>query len=180
MSFSFLDSHIYLDDKIKVARLTEEYLRKAKRPIILLTARYMKYGLDMSNKKYIVDISIEQLEKTLSDKGIKITSFQTIKGTSYYMAIISTNCRYASILKKITIGIEKRHKIGFLMDLNVVDVDGISLSRKVCAIEPRKCIICGGSDSDCLKNKHHEDFEYLNNINEAILNDKFSNQIVTQ
>ena len=177
MSFDISESNNYLEDKFKVANHLNVFLRRHAVPVIMILSRYVKYGLSTSNARYIINSAIEKIESDFSKRGIKISSFKVYEGQNYYIALMSTNCMYATVLKKITMDIEHSSVLGSLMDLDVIDIDGTSISRRGCEIEPRKCIICDDYATECFRHFSHSENEYKNAINEIISDDKFGNKI---
>ncbi|PNH95588.1 citrate lyase holo-[acyl-carrier protein] synthase [Vibrio diazotrophicus] len=177
MSFDISESKNNLEDKFKVANHLNIFLRRNSVPIIMISSRYLKYGLRTSNARYIINCAIEAIELDFSRRGIKISSFKIYEGQSYYIALMSTDCMYPTVLKKIAMNIEHRSRIGSLMDIDVIDIDATSLTRRICEIEPRKCIICDDYATECLRHLSHKEIEYEDAINEIISNDKFGNKI---
>lgn len=173
MAFNLSGESNYLDDKIQVAKIRDKCLRKNGTPIIIIKSRYMEYGASISNNRYIVNSAIEQIECEATKRGINITSCEVHKSNNYYMAVVTTDCSYATKLKKLTLDIENYHRIGSIMDLDVVDINGISISRKSRDIEPRKCIICGEYSTICLHKNSHNQNEYDSKVKEIIHYDKF-------
>ncbi|MCC5909073.1 MAG: citrate lyase holo-[acyl-carrier protein] synthase [Clostridiaceae bacterium] len=71
-------------------------------------------------------------------------------------------------VKKKTIVIEEHHPLGRLFDVDVISLDGNSISRRDFDIEGRKCIVCNNSAVDCYVGKRHTGEELKSKIDEII------------
>jgi len=58
-------------------------------------------------------------------------------------------------LKAITCGLEKRHPLGRLFDIDVLDAHGRILSRGDIGLPPRNCLVCGASGPGCARSRAH-------------------------
>ena len=58
-------------------------------------------------------------------------------------------------IKRTLIQIEEMHPLGRLFDLDVIDTKGIPLSRRLLGYPERRCILCGGSVSHCIRLGSH-------------------------
>ena len=54
-------------------------------------------------------------------------------------------------LKALTICIENTHALGRLFDIDIIDINGIKLSRGTF----RKCLICDNQAQDCARSRNH-------------------------
>ncbi len=59
------------------------------------------------------------------------------------------------ILKALAISLEDGHPLGRLMDLDVIDTSGESLSRSFIKLEPRRCLICDLPAVVCARSRAH-------------------------
>lgn len=73
----------------------------------------------------------------------------------------------AAELKRICCGIEDRHPLGRLMDIDVICPDG-PLSREAIGLEPRKCLLCGNEARLCMRMHSHTREELLGRIGEMV------------
>ncbi|SJN56432.1 Apo-citrate lyase phosphoribosyl-dephospho-CoA transferase [Vibrio ruber DSM 16370] len=74
----------------------------------------------------------------------------------------------ASILKKQMMHIEKTHPTGRLMDLDVIDKQGKSISRKAYQIGRRKCLLCEEDAVICARSRRHPLQALLAKIEEMV------------
>lgn len=72
------------------------------------------------------------------------------------------------IVKRKTIKIEDTHSLGRLFDIDVIDRNGASISRRDFNIVARKCIICDNNAVECYIQKRHTYEELKFKIDEII------------
>ena len=82
-----------------------------------------------------------------------------------YEAYLETTLSNAEAKLK-TCNIEDTHPLGRLFDLDVIDIDGIPVSRET--IGPRKCLICDNEARYCMRNRTHTLNELSAKIDEMI------------
>ena len=51
--------------------------------------------------------------------------------------------------------IEDTHELGRLMDIDVLDAEGIPMKREAVGSQPRKCLICDNEVRYCMRNRSH-------------------------
>lgn len=71
----------------------------------------------------------------------------------------------AIYLKTLTCKIESTHPLGRFMDIDVIDTQGVSLSRKALGYERRKCFVCEEDAFACARSQKHS----IEELNKAIL-----------
>lgn len=64
--------------------------------------------------------------------------------------------------------IEDTHPLGRLFDLDVIDADGIPVSRESIGLNPRKCLVCDNEARYCMRNRTHTIDELTAKIDEMI------------
>ncbi len=70
--------------------------------------------------------------------------------------------------KRETCRIEDSHPLGRLFDLDVIDADGVPVSRESIGLNPRKCLICDREARWCMRNRTHTADEISARIDEMI------------
>ena len=70
--------------------------------------------------------------------------------------------------KQKTCIIEDTHPLGRLFDLDVIDNDGVPVSRESIGQSPRKCLICDNEARYCMRNRTHTLNELSAKIDEMI------------
>ena len=64
--------------------------------------------------------------------------------------------------------IEDTHPLGRLFDLDVIDADGVPVSRESIGLNPRKCLVCDNEARFCMRNRTHTLAELSARIDEMI------------
>ena len=57
--------------------------------------------------------------------------------------------------KLIACEIEDTHELGRLMDIDVLDAEGVPMKREAVGSQPRKCLICDNEARYCMRNRTH-------------------------
>lgn len=57
--------------------------------------------------------------------------------------------------KRAAVRLEETHPLGRLFDLDVLDRDGLALSREAVGAAPRRCLLCGGDAKACGRSRAH-------------------------
>ena len=70
--------------------------------------------------------------------------------------------------KRETCRIEDTHPLGRLFDLDVIDADGVPVSRELIGKAPRKCLVCDSDARYCMRNRTHSLDELSARIEEMI------------
>ncbi len=70
--------------------------------------------------------------------------------------------------KRKTCRIEDTHPLGRLFDLDVIDSDGVPVSRESIGQSPRKCLVCDNEARFCMRNRTHTLAELSAKIDEMI------------
>lgn len=71
-------------------------------------------------------------------------------------------------VKRLTLAIEAEHPLGRFFDLDVLDGDGVSVSRSELGLPPRTCFVCGEGAAVCARSRAHNAEELSAVIREAI------------
>ena len=84
-----------------------------------------------------------------------------------YEAYLETPISHGEAKRK-TCSIEDTHPLGRLFDLDVIDADGVPISRETIGLNPRKCLICDNEARYCMRNRTHTLSELSARIDEMI------------
>lgn len=84
-----------------------------------------------------------------------------------YEAYLVTTLSHGEAKRK-TCSIEDTHPLGRLFDLDVIDADGVPISRETIGLNPRKCLICDNEARYCMRNRTHTLSELSARIDEMI------------
>ncbi|BFU59301.1 MULTISPECIES: triphosphoribosyl-dephospho-CoA synthase CitG [Rodentibacter] len=80
-------------------------------------------------------------------------------------------------LKRAMIELEDSIPLARLWDLDVVNTDGILLSRAEFGLPPRACLICGDNAKYCARSRHHQSNEIIAEMQERAQMHDFAEQI---
>ncbi len=70
--------------------------------------------------------------------------------------------------KLLACKIEDTHELGRLMDIDVLDADGIPMKREAVGFAPRRCLMCKNEARYCMRNRTHTPQELNAKIQEMI------------
>lgn len=150
-----------------IERLIEQY----KKPVITLRVNYP--GLEKTNAltlKIIREIS-SLLGGVLEDK----TRFQAwLKGADgpAFLAVVEED---VFALKRTAIEMEESHSLGRLVDFDVYDVAGNSISRREMGYPVRRCYLCADDGQHCVRARRHSEQEVI-----AFMEEQFRNYQISK
>ncbi|SHO55549.1 citrate lyase holo-[acyl-carrier protein] synthase [Vibrio quintilis] len=162
-----------LSDRLEIAKVYQYWRKMLTSPMITVGWRKIKYSPHTETRLLVINAALEEINQMTERNGFTIRMqkvFWTGLGPN---ALVTTSCFSATKLKKWTIDIEEHHPLGALMDLNIIDTNGMSISRKDTHIQPRTCMVCQKDIYTCRRGKPHSHQEYLAAINELILRERF-------
>ena len=112
------------------------------------------------------EYGINELRKGFKDDCILAEKTERLKtGPVFYCSVMED----AEVIKSICESIEESCPLGRLFDMDVIDVDGKKLERKV----PRCCIVCGSEGRTCAAMRTHS-VEELQKKTMALITEHFA------
>ncbi|WP_061707933.1 citrate lyase holo-[acyl-carrier protein] synthase [Pseudenterobacter timonensis] len=78
-------------------------------------------------------------------------SVDAVSGPEWMAAI----CAPAKTLKRAMVHLEENHPLGRLWDIDIIDSDGRSLSRREFGFPPRRCLVCAEAAHICARARRH-------------------------
>ncbi|MCX7788728.1 MAG: triphosphoribosyl-dephospho-CoA synthase CitG [Spirochaetes bacterium] len=102
----------------------------------------------------VQDLAEEAVRHTLRKEGFAILHEEGAREETGPWALYVI-LGEANRIKKSLIQLEESHPLGRLFDLDVIDPKGIPLSRRMLGCPERRCIVCGGPVSSCIRNSTH-------------------------
>ncbi|CAM3843827.1 Apo-citrate lyase phosphoribosyl-dephospho-CoA transferase [Vibrio aerogenes CECT 7868] len=162
-----------LADRLEQAKIYQHWRKMLTSPMITVGWRKMPYSPHTETRLLVMNAALEEINRVTEINGFAIRMqkvFWTGLGPN---ALITTSCFSATKLKKWAIDIEDHHPLGALMDLNIIDTNGMSISRRDTHIQPRTCLVCHQDVYTCQRGKPHSLQAYLAEINELILRERF-------
>lgn len=155
--------HDVLEAKEKRKVYQEELIRKYKKPLISFTLNIPGEIKKSPLYKRIHDEGIEAIKTAVSDSGTIIyeTVFDLNTGNEAFFVIDQYS---GIILKEKMVLIEENHKLGRILDIDVISERGIPISRRDICKPERQCMICGSPAIICMWEKKHTIDELLDYI----------------
>lgn len=152
-----------LDGKEKRSNMQKDLIKEYGHSLISFTLNIP--GIIKTSSLY-TDIHIEGMRiicKELNAGNIPIIyteEIERISGREGYIVIDSA----AKLVKKLTIDIEDRNRLGRVFDIDVFDKKNIQVSRKDLEDMPRKCLLCNKNVLTCMREKNHNYDELIDEI----------------
>ena len=72
--------------------------------------------------------------------------------------------------KRIAVNIEDTHPLGRLFDIDIINADGVPVSRDAIGEKPRRCLVCDHEARYCMRMRWHKQEEIWAKINEMVDN----------
>lgn len=150
------------------AALQRELLAQYKSPIISFTIN-MPGSVKLNNaSRLLYKLGIERLKNTLESAHIVVHDIRHVERFTGLEAFFSA-ATDARTLKKIACRIEDQDAVGRLLDMDVLDVDGVPISRSELKLPKRKCLLCERDAVICARSRQHAPAELLNKIEEVVI-----------
>ena len=70
--------------------------------------------------------------------------------------------------KRIAVNIEDTHPLGRLFDIDIINADGVPVSRHAIGEKPRRCLVCDHEARYCMRMRWHTQEEIWAKINEMV------------
>ncbi len=112
----------------------------------------------------VAQAAVTALVSAFGDSMLKLRLRDLPTGYEAYLVTPLSN----EEAKKGTCRIEDTHPLGRLFDLDVIDADGVPMSRESVGLSPRKCLVCDNEARYCMRNRTHTMAELTAKIDEMI------------
>jgi len=117
--------------------------------------------------KVLMKEAITKINSLCSSKTWPVTSFDEISPITGPEALYVVDVD-ARTLKQALTEMEEVHQLGRLWDLDVIDRNGILISRSEFGMEQRKCLVCNKPGHDCARSAAHPLSEIMRAIEEKV------------
>jgi holo-ACP synthase CitX len=110
---------------------------------------------------------VRAVQQALKAQGWPVTAhavWRAITGPEAFWSVPIA----AQRLKSAMIQLEQQHPLGRLFDLDVLDSDGRSLSRREFDLAPRRCLICDELAAACGRSRRHSSEALLAHIRQTL------------
>lgn len=112
----------------------------------------------------VAQAAVTALVSAFSDSMLRLELRDLPTGYEAYLVTSLSNKE----AKRMACGIEDGHPLGRLFDVDVIDDEGIPVSRTSIGQSPRKCLVCCNETAYCMRARTHSPAELFAKINEMI------------
>lgn len=132
----------------------------------LLCLTVIMPGKVKRNKESLVVASaaVEILQREFKKQVVYFEQHDLNTGFEAYMLVDGESKE----VKKQLCKIEESHALGRLFDIDVIDCNGVPVSRTDIGFSPRKCLICDNESRFCMRNFTHTQEELKTKIAEMV------------
>jgi holo-ACP synthase len=109
-------------------------------------------------------LAVQRELKSLGWPALAHASWRHITGPEAFWSVAIP----AEKLKIAMITLEQQHPLGRLFDLDVLQADGRSLSRREFDLPPRRCLICNELAAACGRSRRHNQEELQAHIRQIL------------
>lgn len=150
-----LACELILRSREERARRQREWLSRLGLPIVSFTLNIPGANKQSALYRRIHDEGMRELLSRLP-----VAEQQSLPLATGSEAILA--CRGdARDIKRVTMALEEEHPLGRIFDMDVLDKDGKSLSRRDFGLESRRCLLCGQAAAVCARQQSHPLAELL-------------------
>ncbi|WP_110955162.1 citrate lyase holo-[acyl-carrier protein] synthase [Anaerosinus massiliensis] len=156
-----------LKNKEARADLQRELLVQYRNPIISFTIN-MPGEVKLNNAaRLLYKAGLTRIESACMQAGAAICTIRRAERFTGLEAFFSVSCD-AALLKKLACKIEDQDQVGRLLDIDVLDVDGIPISRSALGLPKRKCLLCEQDAVICTRMRQHTVEQLLQQIEKVV------------
>lgn len=150
------DEHQHCIMKIQQQkRLVSKY----RLPLVIISTLTPKSMAQSTLDKQLFDITYNATIDVLKKYKCRIIDQEHVNGKIGKESTLVIQGMSASELKHEMITIENNHSIGRIMNLDIIDNNGNTISRSTGQLEPRQCFICQRAALYCATHHRHSDQE---------------------
>ena len=98
--------------------------------------------------------AVQDIKRKLAHSGVCVLRQETLcapTGNEWYGLTDGAAHR----VKQLMLELEERDGFGRLLDIDVLDTDGVKIDRTAFGLPPRACLICGAAGSACASSRAH-------------------------
>lgn len=127
---------------------------KFRRPVIALTLVYPGPRKDTPSARFVFREAEANIRPALEAAGYKVLSDSEAFPATGPEGLLVVDAR-AEALKHLMVELEDSHPLGRLWDADVIDTDGVPVSRGSLGLAPRTCLICDEPGHACARSGRH-------------------------
>lgn len=123
-------------------------------PLLSLTLVAPGPVKDSAALREVFCVALERLEALCREHGWRIAASRAWRQATGCEALLAIDAD-AGQLKRAAVALEDTHALGRLWDLDVLGLDGRSLSRTGIGLAPRRCLVCDEAAHACARSRAH-------------------------
>lgn len=144
-----------LNNKELRLKRQQEWLNRHSSPLVSFSINMPGPVKQNAAAIHIFNKGVQEIVRMCIENNWTIIDETLINQITGPEAIFAISCD-AIKLKRALVDIEQMHKLGRLMDLDVIDLDGKSLSRQTYSLPKRRCFICDEDAVICARSRRHD------------------------
>ena len=117
-----------------------------------------------SQSLIVARAAVEAVKMVFGESILQMEEYDLETGYEVYLLVSLT----IPAAKTLACDIEERHPLGRLFDVDVIQKDGVPVSRKTIDRAPRRCLICEQEARYCMRNHSHTQEEIHKRIDQLI------------
>jgi holo-ACP synthase len=157
-----------LENKEARVKRQRVWLDKYSLPLISFTINMPGRKKISSMSNTIFEQGISAITEICSSNSWPVLTRQIIHENTGQEAIFIVEPETVTQLKQAMMRIEHTHKLGRLMDLDVINIDGQIVSRNGLGIKKRQCLVCDEEAVICIRSRAHTVDDLLTKVEEMI------------
>lgn len=123
-------------------------------PLLSLTLVAPGPVKDSAALREVFCVALARLEALCRERGWRIAACRAWRQVTGCEALLAIDAD-AVQLKRAAVVLEDTHALGRLWDLDVLGLDGRSLSRTALGLAPRRCLVCDEAAHACARSRAH-------------------------
>lgn len=144
-----------LEAKEKRAQRQKELLARFKGASLISLSLNIPGSLKLSHNAVVLfEIAVREIRTCLERETLMLVAFESVFALSGAEGLFVCHAQ-AKVLKNMTCQIEEEHPLGRLMDIDVLDTEGKSLSREAFGYPKRRCLVCEREAKACAREQRH-------------------------
>ncbi len=178
MTFEFQSHAVGLDEVLasKEARMRrqQEWLLSHSSPLISFTVNIPGPNKLTPSSYAVFEEGVEAINEICNQYQYEVSARQLLVKDTGPEGLFAVKGVSASVLKKLMIQIESHHRLGRLMDLDVIGKNGKIISRQGQQMPHRKCFICEREAVICSRSHRHSLTELMRVIDDMVNEHEYS------
>lgn len=156
-----------LEAREKRVKLQKELTNIFRTTLISFTLNIPGAQKNCADFKKVHELGDSLLEEELKKQNIKIIH-KVVNSTAAGIEAFLNVDEDVMLIKRITVSIEEKHKLGRLFDMDVLSKNGELISRSQLGLPERKCLLCNDSAKICGRSRKHSVEDLLNKIRKLV------------